>query len=53
MMVFMPLVVIGQFFRDVIGRYNVKVAVIGWLLFYSLLFGEVCPFKYFVELPPN
>ena len=35
MMVFMPLVVvlIGQFCRDVIGRQNVKVAVIGQLFF--------------------
>ena len=34
MMVFMPLVVvwIGQFCRDVIGRQNVKVVVIGQLL---------------------
>ena len=36
MMVFMPLVVvwIGQFCRDVIGHQNMKVAVIGRLLFY-------------------
>ena len=35
MMVFMPLVVvwIGQFCRDMIGRQNVKVVVIGRLLF--------------------
>ena len=35
MMVFMPLVLvwIGQFCHDTIGRQNVKVAVIGWLLF--------------------
>ena len=35
MMVFMPLglVWIGQFFRDVIGGQNVKVVVIGRLLF--------------------
>ena len=34
MMVFMPLVLvlIGQFCRDVIGRQNVKVVVIGRLL---------------------
>ena len=34
-MVFMPLVVIliGQFCCDVIGRQNVKITVIGWLLF--------------------
>ena len=36
MMVLVTLVVvwIGQFCRDVIGRQNMKVAVIGWLLFY-------------------
>ena len=35
MMVFMPLVLvwIGQFRRDLIGRQNVKVAVMGRLLF--------------------
>ena len=35
MMVFMPLVLvlIGQFCRDVIGGQNLKVAVIGRLLF--------------------
>ena len=43
MMIFMPLVFvwISQFCRDVIGRQNVKVAVIGRLLFgyyFRLLF---------------
>ena len=42
MMVFMPLVLvwIGQFCRDVIGRQNMKVVVIGRLLFDSSLDSE-------------
>ena len=41
-MVFMPLVLvwIGQFCRDVIGRQNMKVVVIGRLLFDSSLDSE-------------
>ena len=54
MMVFMPLVLvwIGQFCRDVIGRQNVKVAVIGRLLFcfcyfrIRLLYVEECQFRW-------
>ena len=45
MMVFMPLVFvwIGQFCRDVIGHQNVKVVVIGRLLFGCyFLSGLVC-----------
>ena len=40
MMVFMSLVLvlIGQFCRDMIGRQNVKVLVVGWLLLLLLLF---------------
>ena len=45
MMAFMSLVLvlIGEFCCDVIGRQNVKVVVIGWLLlfFIRLLFGFV------------
>ena len=40
MMVFMSLVLvlIGQFYRDVIGRQNVKVVVISWLFCCYFLF---------------
>ena len=43
-MVFMPLVVvwIGQFCCDVIGSQNVKVAVIGWLLFCYYFLSVYC-----------
>ena len=41
-MVFMLLVVIGQFCRDLIGRHNAKVAVIGWLLFYRYFRSVYC-----------
>ena len=48
MMVFMPRLVvwIGQFCRDVIGRQNVKVAVIGRLLFCCYFLSVYCLFRY-------
>ena len=48
MMVFMHLVVvwIGQFCRDVIGRQNVKVAVIGRLLFCGYFRSVYCLLRY-------
>ena len=51
MMVFMSLVVdwIGQFCCDVIGRQNVKVAVIGQLLFCCYFLSVCCLLKYIVH----
>ena len=50
MMVFMPLILvwIGQFCRDVIGRQNVKVVVIGRLLLCCYFRSVYCLFVGFV-----